>query len=465
MAQNNEQPTIKRCAIYSRSSVEKDNRDPFDSVSAQFMACAEFIGSQVGKGWRLVDTIYEDRGYSGSHIRRAGFRSLLNDVKLGLIDVIVVHRLDRLTRSLADFQQIMSELNAHDVPVVSVTQQIDMSHHVGRLATNIITSFAEFEREMVGQRVKEKRAATLESGRWQGTSCPLGYVVKNERLVIDQAESKIVQEIFSRYANEESVTAILNDLNARGVDTKCWRTRAGNLKGGKAFNRNAIYTLLKNRVYLGEVFYGDAWQEGAHKPIIDPEQWNKVAALLDTRSRRGKSRPSTDECSIFMLRGRVFGADGRAMSPWLSSAYKSRKYAYNIPQREIAEGAGASGLPRLQAANLNDQVWSNLRQLLSTPEQFLAHLPKPLTESPDFDLSLVVKRLMNLEGLSEELFPVHQKQLVTQLIDRVTVHADRLDIDFSLDGLMDLILELLADRPEMVRIYRQLYSSARSNGL
>lgn len=151
MAHNNEKPAIKRCAIYSRSSVEKDSRDPFDSVSAQFMTCAEFIGSQVGRGWRMVDMIYEDRGYSGSHMRRAGFRSLLNDVKFGLIDVVVVHRLDRLTRSLADFQQIMAELNDHDVPVVSVTQQIDMSHHVGRLATNIITSFAEFDREMVGQ--------------------------------------------------------------------------------------------------------------------------------------------------------------------------------------------------------------------------------------------------------------------------------------------------------------------------
>ena len=245
MAQNNEQPAIKRCAIYSRSSVEKgslnnDRRDPFDSVSAQFMACAEFIGSQVGKGWRLVDTVYEDRGYSGSHMRRAGFRSLLSDIKLGLVDVVVVHRLDRLTRRLADFQQIMSELNAHGVPVVSVTQQIDMSHHVGRLATNIITSFAEFEREMVGQRVKEKRAATLESGRWQGTSCPLRYVVNADRLVVDQTESKIVQEIFTRYANKESVTAILNDLNARGVKTKRWRTRTGKLKYLELFSKQGF---------------------------------------------------------------------------------------------------------------------------------------------------------------------------------------------------------------------------------
>nr|WP_285903177.1 recombinase family protein [Alkalimarinus sediminis] len=284
-------------------------------------------------------------------------------------------------------------------------------------------------------------------------------------MVVDQAEAKIVQEVFTRYANKESVTAILNDLNVREMKTKRWHTRTGKLKGGKAFNRNAIYTLLKNRVYLGEVFYGDTWQEGAHESIVDRDLWSKVAALLELRSRRGETRAPSDEGSIFMLRGVMFGSDGRAMSPWLSSAYKGRKYAYYIPQKEIAEGAGASGLPRLQAANLNDQVWLSLRQLLSTPEQLLAHLPKPLIESPEFDLSLVVKRLINLEGLSEELFPVHQKRLVTQLIDRVTVHADRLDIDFSLEGLMDLILELLADRPELVRTYRQLYSLARSHGL
>lgn len=160
-----DQPPIKRCAIYSRSSVEKDNRDPFDSVSAQFMACAEFIGSQVSRNWTLASTLYEDRGYSGSHLRRHGFQSLLADIKRGLIDVVVVHRLDRLTRNLSDFQQIITEFKEHNVALVSVTQQLDMSHHVGRLATNILASFAEFEREMVGHRVKEKRAATLQNGR------------------------------------------------------------------------------------------------------------------------------------------------------------------------------------------------------------------------------------------------------------------------------------------------------------
>ncbi len=459
-----EQPPIQRCTIYSRSSVEKDNRDPFDSVNAQFMACAEFIGSQVSRNWTLASTLYEDRGYSGSHLRRRGFQSLLADIKRGLIDVVVVHRLDRLTRNLSDFQQIIAEFNTHNVALVSVTQQLDMSHHVGRLATNILTSFAEFEREMVGQRVKEKRAATLESGRWQGTSCPLGYRVKNDQLVLDAGESAIVQEIFTRYSNQESVTALIRDLSERGVRTKKWLTRAGKPRGGQPFNRNAIYVLLKSRVYLGEVFFGGSWQRGAHDPIIEGALWEKVQVLLETRSRRGESRADTGNDSIFMLKGRVFGADGRAMSPWLSSAYKGRKYAYYIPQREIAEGAGASGLPRLQAANLNDQVWTYLRRTLADPAWLLEYLPKALTTQTDFDASLVIDKLMKLEGITNLLFPVNQKALVFLLIDKVTAHSDRLEIVLNLDELMELIFELLADKPELAATYRQLYSSARSHG-
>ncbi len=350
-----EQTTIKRCAIYSRSSVEKDNRYPFDSVSAQFMACAEFIGSQVSRNWTLVDTLYEDRGNSGSHLRRLGFQTLLADIKRGLIDVVVVHRLDRLTRNLSDFQQIIAEFNAHNVALVSVTQQLDMSHHIGRLATNILTSFVEFEREMVGQRVKDKRAATLQNGRWQGTSCPLGYSVKNDRLVVNSNESKIVQEIFTRYANQESVTALIHDLDERCVRTKQWKTRTGKRRGGQPFNRNAIYVLLKNRVYQGEVFFDGTWQHGAHDPIFDGVLW-------------------------------------------------------------------------------------------------------------EFDASLVVSRLMNLEGIAEQLFPANQKALVLRLVDKVTVHSERLEIVLNLDEPMELILELLADKPDLVAAYRQLYSYARSHG-
>lgn len=207
-----------------------------------------------------------------------------------------------------------------------------------------------------------------------------------------------MQELFSRYASQESVTALIRDLDERGVRTKQWLTRTGKQRGGRPFNRNAIYVLLKNRVYLGEVFFDGAWLQGGHDPIIDGALWVQVQALLENRSRRGDTRADTENDTIFMLKGRIFGADGRAMSPWLSSAYKGRKYAYYIPQREIAEGAGASGLPRLQAANLNDQVWIYLRRCLADPSWLLEYLPAELTAHAEFDASLVVHQLMNLEG-------------------------------------------------------------------
>jgi DNA invertase Pin-like site-specific DNA recombinase len=454
----------QRCAIYTRSSTEAGSNSAFHTVNAQFTACAEYIGSQVGRGWRLVDALYEDRGYSGSHLRRPGLQSVLADIRYGLIDVLVVYRLDRLTRSLSDFQQLMALFNDHNVSLVSLTQEVDMSHYVGRLATNVLMSFAEFEREMIGQRVKEKRASTLAKGLWQGTSSPLGYVIKHDRLVVEPTESGIVREIFTRYANNESVTHLLKDLNQRGVKTKQWRTREGKLRGGKAFNRNAIYVLLKNRVYLGEVYYDGAWRRGSHEPIIDGALWAQVEALLSARSRRGESKATADNDTIFLLKGRVFGADGRAMSPWLSSAHNGRKYAYYIPQREIAEGAGASGLPRLQARNLNDQVWDFLRRSLVEPQFLIDHLPDALTSAPAFDAGLIVQRLANLEGLSETLFPVNQKRILQLLVDRVTVHLDRLQIDLSFDGFMTLVYELLADHPNLVAEYRKLYAAAKMGG-
>lgn len=457
-------PPKQRCAIYTRSSTVAGSNNAFHTVNAQFTACAEYIGSQVGRGWRLVDALYEDRGYSGSHLRRPGLQALLADIKYGLIDVFVVYRLDRLTRSLSDFQQLMTLFTDHNVSLVSLTQEIDMSHYVGRLATNILMSFAEFEREMIGQRVKEKRASTLAKGLWQGTSSPLSYVIKHDRLVVEAAESDIVLEIFTRYANKESVTHLLKDLKKRGVKTKQWRTREGKLRGGKDFNRNAIYVLLKNRVYLGEVFYDGAWRSGSHEPIIGDELWGQVEALLSARSRRGESKATVDNDTIFLLKGRVFGVDGRAMSPWLSSAHNGKKYAYYIPQREIAEGAGASGLPRLQARNLNDQVWDYFRRSLADPQFMIDHLPDALTSAPVFDAALIVRRLANLEGMSETLFPETQKRVLQLLVARVTLHLDHLKIDLSLDGFMVLLYELLEDQPNLVAEYRKLYAAARMGG-
>ena len=454
----------KRCAIYTRTSVENPKQS-FSSVNAQFSACADYIGSQVGQGWQLVDIFYEDRGYSGGHTRRPAFQLLIADIHRGLIDIVVVHRLDRLSRSMTDFQRMHTLFQEKNVAIVSVTQSIDTSHYTGRLATNLLTTFAQFERDLIGERVKEKRAQTLRKGLWQGTSSPLGYKVENARLIVVPDEEKLVQEIFKRYAQGESVTELFKDLNARGIKTKQWQSRAGKPKGGKSYDRNAIYTILKNRVYLGEVFYADSWKQGQHAGIIDSALWMSVVSLLTSRTRKRKGSVSElSSQSIFPLKGRLFGADGRAMSPWLSSSYKNRKYAYYIPQRDIAEGAGASGLPRLQAANVNEQIYLFIKQCLNNPQVLIDKLPQQLTDSAEFDRPMIERTLKSLAAVFDQLFPVNQYHILTKLIHRVTVHADKLDVQINIEGLLELVFELLSDQPEVVAVYRQLTAVGQRSG-
>lgn len=236
---------------------------------------------------------------------------------------------------------MLDEFGRHDVALVSVSQEIDTTGYFGKLTSNILMSFAEFERELIGQRVKEKREQTLRAGFWQGASCPLGYVVNNRRLVIDQQEAETVKEIFERYARGESVTSLIKDLNSRGLRTKRWLTVHGRPRGERPYDLNAIYVILKNRVYLAEAFFNERWQPVDHDPIITQELWALVEANLANHTRRGTKKKTVKTGTSFLLKGILFGSDGRAMSPWQSSPYKNRVYTYYIPQREIAEGAGA----------------------------------------------------------------------------------------------------------------------------
>ena len=279
------------------------------------------------------------------------------------------------------------------------------------------------------------------------------------------SEEILVQEIFTRYTQGESVTELFKDLNTRGIKTKQWKSRTGKPKGGKAYDRNAIYTMLKNRVYLGEVFYAERWQQGQHPAIINSALWMSVAKLLTSRTRKRKGSVSElSSQSIFPLKGRLFGADERAMSPWLSSTYKNRKYAYYIPQRDIAEGAGASGLPRLQAANVNEQIWLFIKQCLNNPHVLIDKLPQKLLDSAEFDRVMVEGTLKSLAAVFDQLFPVNQYHILTNLIHRVTVHADKLDVKINLEGLLELVFGLLSDHPELVAVYRQLTAVGQRSG-
>lgn len=433
-----------RCAVYSRVSVDDRSEGEFTSTAAQFMACHELIASQLAQGWRPVDRLYEDRGHSGSHLNRPGIASLISDIEHGRIDVVVVHRLDRLTRHTGDLQRMMDLFERHNVALVSVTESLHTAHPTGRLIINLLTSFAQFERELVGDRIRESRAATRRQGFWYGSASPLGYVVVQQKLVVDVEESAVVHDIFARFLTQASVTALIQELADRGIRTKRWRTKAGNLKGGAMFNKNALYKLLNNRVYLGELFYDDQWHASSHEGIIDRDLWNQVHALMASRARRAgvRNQPQSNEDTLW-LKGRVFGTDGHAMTPWLSSSRRGRHYPYYVPQQDIALGAGKSGLPRLPAGELHAVVAAHLRECFRDPAPWFAALPPALTQRADFDLALITRRLQRLDQTFDLLFPGLQRRLFRQLVDRVVVGTDQLVVQIRSQGILDLLAELL----------------------
>lgn len=346
-------------------------------------------------------------------------------------------------RYLADLQTILNLFERHSVALVSVTQFLDSSNTYGRLVLNLITSFAQYERELIGERIREKRAATRRQGIWHGNTPPLGYTLVGQRVVIEPKEAKQVKAIFTDFASQRPVTGLLQEWADRGIKTKRWRTQSGQSRGGRAFERNSLYALLNNRVYLGELFYDNAWRTADHEPIISPELWASTHALMKSRARRkGVSSTHTQE-HHFLLKGLIVGLDGRAMTPWLSSPYKGRRYPYYVPQKDIASGAGKSGLPRLAAHQVHRVVWHHLRTSLRDPEDWFKGLPPALTAHPTFERHLIADRLRNLESVIDLLFPELKTRLFRQLVQQVVVEKRTLLVRVSTKGIIDLILELL----------------------
>lgn len=436
-------PSLQRCAVYTRVSMDNAESDKLSSVQVQFMACHELIASQLSKHWVPTNRIYEDRGYSGGNMHRPALQELLSDVADGLVDIVVVHRLDRLSRYMVDFSKLMQSFERFGVALVSVTQSIDTSGPLGRLTLNLLTSFAQFEREIAGERSREKRAASRRQGFWQGSVSPLGYGIVKQRLVVVPAEAKVVLDIFERFLTQPSVTALVQELIEEGVKTKIWRTLSGQLRGGLSFDKNALYKLLNNQMYLGNLFYDDAWHASSHEPIIDQALWDGVHTLMQTRARRPGGVNHNWSESTFPLRGLVIGEDGRRMTPWMSSKQRGRHFSYYIPQKEISVGAGASGLPRVSAPSLHAQVLDHLRENFCDPSLWFAELPQSLTEEPTFDRVLIARLLLNFEKTLDTFMPDRHAKLIRQLVDQVIVGPNDSHIHINMTGLFELICELV----------------------
>jgi len=264
---------LRRCAVYTRKSSEEGLEQDFNSLHAQREACEAFIKSQHGEGWRPVKTVYDDGGFSGGTMERPALQRLLRDISEQLIDVVVVYKVDRLTRSLADFAKMVELFDAHTVSFVAVTQQFNTTTSMGRLTLNVLLSFAQFEREVTGERIRDKIAASKRKGMWMGGTTPLGYDVDDRRLVINSAETETVKHIYQHYLELRSVRLLRDDLDRNGIVSKVRISKSGNRAGGKVFSRGALYELLSNPIYIGEIRHRKERHPGQHEPIVDRELW------------------------------------------------------------------------------------------------------------------------------------------------------------------------------------------------
>src|SRR5712692_9206355 len=288
-------PSRKRCAIYTRKSSEEGLEQEFNSLQAQSEACEAYIRSQRHEGWILARTRYDDGGFSGGNMERPALQRLLADIQGGRIDIIVVYKVDRLTRSLADFTRLVEIFDAQGVSFVSVTQQFNTTSSMGRLTLNVLLSFAQFEREVTGERIRDKIAASKKKGMWMGGNVPLGYDARERTLVINPAEAETVRRVFALYRELGCVRWVKEEADRLGLRTKCSTTRNGTERGGKPFSRGHIYNLLSNPIYVGEIAHKGQLYPAQHPALIDTETWTTVRDQLANNASDHRSKADAAE--------------------------------------------------------------------------------------------------------------------------------------------------------------------------
>jgi site-specific DNA recombinase len=287
MKPKKEKPTTIRCAIYTRKSTEEGLEQEFNSLDAQREAGEAYIKSQQHEGWVCLPARYDDGGFTGANMDRPAIRRLLADIEAGKVDCVVVYKVDRLSRSLLDFARIMATFEGHKVSFVSVTQAFNTATSMGRLILNVLLSFAQFEREMISERTRDKIAAARRKGKWSGGMPILGYNVAETKLVVNAGEAKLVRQIFDLYLEHQSLLAVVRELNARGCRTKRWTTKKGAARGGRPFDKGSLYQLLTNPAYIGKIRYKDEVHAGEHGAIVEAGVFDRAQTLLQRNGRSG----------------------------------------------------------------------------------------------------------------------------------------------------------------------------------
>jgi site-specific DNA recombinase len=424
-----------RCAIYTRKSSEEGLEQEFNSLQAQREACEAFIKSQRHEGWVCLPKGYDDGGFSGATMDRPALQQLLADITAGRVDTVVVYKIDRLTRALADFAKIVEILDARGTSFVSVTQQFNTTTSMGRLTLNVLLSFAQFEREVIGERIRDKIAASKKRGMWMGGVPPLGYRAQDRKLVIVDSEADIVRFIFRRYAELGSVQLLKDELKALSIRSKLRTSASGRISGGKPFARGALYLMLQNRTYRGEIVHNEQSYPGEHEPIIDQTLWDAVQAQLADNAAQRNEGGKTRQPSL--LAGMLFDGDGNRMTP-SHAVKKGMRYRYYVSASLITKDRteNSAGL-RIPAAEIEQLVSSRVHRWLLDPGSLYKSTSARLRDSSM--QQRLVARAAEIGKHWPELPAARKRAVLTALIERIEVSVDRIDIRLRPPGLSVLL--------------------------
>ena len=426
-------PTTKkvRCAVYTRKSTDEGLDKEYNTLDAQRDSCEAYITSQRAEGWMLLRDHYDDGGFSGGTLERPALKRLLADIEAGHVDVIVVYKIDRLSRSLMDFAKLVEVFDAHNVTFVSVTQSFNTTTSMGRLTLNILLSFAQYEREIIGERIRDKFSASRARGIWMGGKVPLGYDVKDRKLVVNEPEAERVRRVFELFVETGSGVETVRRLRAEGITTK----------SGKPVDKGHLYKLLHNRTYVGEAEHKGKVYPGEHQALVPRDLWDQVHTTMQVspRARANENRAQTPA----LLRGLIFGADGRALSPTYCRK-RGRLYHYYVAQRVLKADAAddASIVRRVSAAEIERAVIDQVRALLRQSEIIVGTWAAVRAESPDVTEAEVQEALGHLDPMWDQLFPAEQARVVRSLVERVEVSPGGADIRLRVDGLASLVRDL-----------------------
>ncbi|MGA9851719.1 MAG: recombinase family protein [Gammaproteobacteria bacterium] len=425
-----------QCAIYTRKSSEEGLEQSFNSLDAQREACAAYIESQRHEGWKLVDTHYDDGGYSGGNMERPALGQLLADIDRGRINVVVVYKVDRLTRALNDFARIVQTFDAHEVSFVSITQAFNTTSSMGRLTLNVLLSFAQFEREVTGERIRDKIAASKRKGMWMGGRVPLGYDLVGRKLVINATEAEQVRHLFGRYAVLKSVDQLRTELAKQGRTSKVRLSKTGKTSGGATYSRGALYHILGNRLYLGETIHQGHTYPGEHAAIVSQTLWDQVQILMKENQQARRTGAKAKEPSL--LAGLIYDDEGHRLTPSHTIKH-GKRYRYYVSQARIQHVEGAQkSVGRIPARDIETLVSERLRRLLESSGDLRKALGHP--EDDTATQTNLIAEAKDQAARWSDHEPAEIRAWLLQVITKISVSTDHIDIQVSRIGLRAALL-------------------------